>query len=68
MGNQSVGDPLERDEEQIHWNVRKLEAPFHKVYTAQEPVPTSPGWLRWYMLDQLGCAPLDILHVVQPAL
>jgi 2-haloacid dehalogenase len=50
--------------EQIHSNVRKLEAPFHKVYTAQDAGAYKPRLAAFeYMLDQLGCSPLDILHV-----
>jgi 2-haloacid dehalogenase len=50
--------------EQIHSNVRKLEAPFHKVYTAQDAGAYKPRLQAFeYMLDQLGCAPEDILHV-----
>jgi 2-haloacid dehalogenase len=50
--------------EQIHSNVRKLEAPFHKVYTAQDAQAYKPRLAAFeYMLDQLGCGPEDILHV-----
>jgi 2-haloacid dehalogenase len=50
--------------EQIMANVRKLEAPFHKVYTAQDAQAYKPRLAAFeYMLDQLGCAPQDILHV-----
>jgi len=50
--------------EQIHANVRKLEAPFHKIYTAQDANAYKPRLQAFeYMLDQLGCAPEDILHV-----
>jgi 2-haloacid dehalogenase len=50
--------------EQIHSNVRKLEAPFHKVYTAQDARAYKPRLQAFeYMLDQLGCSPDDILHV-----
>jgi 2-haloacid dehalogenase len=50
--------------EQIHSNVRKLEAPFHKVYTAQDAGAYKPRLRAFeYMLDQLGCSPDDILHV-----
>lgn len=49
--------------EQIHSNVRKLEAPFHKVYTAQDAGAYKPRLQAFeYLLDQLGCAPEDILH------
>ena len=50
--------------EQIHSNVRKLEAPFAKVYTAQDAKAYKPRLQAFeYMLDQLGCSPEDILHV-----
>ncbi|MBI5275776.1 MAG: haloacid dehalogenase type II [Burkholderiales bacterium] len=50
--------------EQIHSNVRKLEAPFHKVYTAEDARAYKPRLQAFeYMLDQLGCSPDDILHV-----
>jgi len=50
--------------DQIHSNVRKLEAPFHKVYTAQMAGAYKPRLAAFeYMLDQLGCGPEDILHV-----
>jgi 2-haloacid dehalogenase len=50
--------------EHIHSNVRKLEAPFHKIYTAQDAGAYKPRLAAFeYMLDQLGCAPEDILHV-----
>jgi 2-haloacid dehalogenase len=49
--------------DQIMSNVRKLEAPFHKVYTAQMARAYKPRLAAFeYMLDQLGCAPEDILH------
>ena len=51
-------------DEQIMSNVRKLEAPFHKVYTAQQAGAYKPRLQAFeYMLDQLGCGPEDILHV-----
>jgi 2-haloacid dehalogenase len=50
--------------EQIHSNVAKLQAPFHKIYTAQDAGAYKPRLQAFeYMLDQLGCAPEDILHV-----
>ncbi len=50
--------------EQIDANVRKLEAPFHKVYTAQDAGAYKPRLQAFeYMFDQLGCSPDDILHV-----
>ena len=51
-------------DEQIHHNVAKLGAPFHRVYTAQQAQAYKPRLRAFeYMLDQLGCAPEDILHV-----
>ena len=50
--------------EQIDSNVEKLKAPFHKVYTAQDARAYKPRSQAFeYMLDQLSCAPEDILHV-----
>jgi 2-haloacid dehalogenase len=50
--------------EQIHHNVAKLGAPFHRVYTAQQAQAYKPRLQAFeYMLDQLGCPPEDILHV-----
>jgi 2-haloacid dehalogenase len=50
--------------EHIHANVEKLKAPFHKIYTAQDAGAYKPRLQAFeYMLDQLGCAPQDILHV-----
>lgn len=50
--------------DQIHSNVRKLEAPIHKVYTAQDARAYKPRLAAFeYMLDQLGCGPEDVLHV-----
>jgi 2-haloacid dehalogenase len=47
----------------IHSNVRKLEAPFHRVFTAQDAKAYKPRLAAFeYMLDQLDCAPEDILH------
>jgi 2-haloacid dehalogenase len=49
---------------QIMSNVRKLEAPFHKVFTAEQAGAYKPRLQAFeYMLDQLGCGPEDILHV-----
>jgi 2-haloacid dehalogenase len=49
--------------DQIMSNVRKLEAPFHKVYTAESARAYKPRLAAFeYMLDQLGCGPEDILH------
>ena len=50
--------------EHIQSNVDKLQAPFHKIYTAQDAGAYKPRLAAYeYMLDQLGCAPEDILHV-----
>ena len=50
--------------EQIHHNVAKLGAPFHRVYTAQQAGAYKPRLRAFeYMLDQLACAPEDVLHV-----
>ena len=50
--------------EQIHHNVAKLGAPFHRVYTAQQAGAYKPRLRAFeYMLEELGCAPEDILHV-----
>ena len=50
--------------EQIHSNVKRLEAHFHEVYTAQDACAYKPRYAAFeYMLDQLGCAPEDVLHV-----
>jgi 2-haloacid dehalogenase len=50
--------------EQIHTNVALLGAPFHRVYTAEQAQAYKPRLRAFeYMLDQLGCAPEDILHV-----
>jgi 2-haloacid dehalogenase len=50
-------------DDQIMSNVRKLEAPFHKVYTAQMARAYKPRLAAFeYMLDELGCGPEDILH------
>ena len=51
-------------DEQIHHNVAMLGAPFHRVYTAQQAQAYKPRLRAFeYMLDQLGCAPEDVLHV-----
>jgi len=50
--------------EQIHHNVAKLGAPFHRVYTAEQAQAYKPRLRAFeYMLEQLGCAPEEILHV-----
>lgn len=51
-------------DEQIPHNVAKLGAPFHRVYTAQQARAYKPRLRAFeYLLDQLGCAPEDVLHV-----
>jgi 2-haloacid dehalogenase len=50
--------------DQIHHNVAKLGAPFHAVYTAEQAQAYKPRLRAFeYMLDQLGCAPEELLHV-----
>ncbi|WP_421951145.1 haloacid dehalogenase type II [Pelagibacterium sp.] len=50
--------------DQIHANVEKLGAPFHKVFTAQDAQAYKPRLRAFeYMLDQLGADPSEILHV-----
>lgn len=50
--------------DQIHSNVEKLGAPFHRVFTAQQAQAYKPRLQAFeYMLDNLGCGPEDILHV-----
>ncbi|MEM8664914.1 MAG: haloacid dehalogenase type II [Pseudomonadota bacterium] len=51
-------------DEQIMSNVDKLDAPFFKVFTAQQANAYKPRLQAFeYMLDSLGCGPEDILHV-----
>jgi len=51
-------------DDQILHNVAKLEAPFHAVYTAQQAQAYKPRLQAFeYMVDRLGCAPNDLLHV-----
>lgn len=51
-------------DEQIQRNVDQLGAPFHRVYTAEQAQAYKPRLRAFeYMLDQLGCAPDEILHV-----
>jgi 2-haloacid dehalogenase len=51
-------------DDQIHENVAKLGAPFHAVFTAQQAQAYKPRFQAFeYMLDKLGCAPADLLHV-----
>ena len=50
--------------DQIQHNVAKLGAPFHAVFTAEQAQAYKPRMQAFeYMLDQLGCAPRDVLHV-----
>ena len=49
---------------QIHSNVALLQAPFHRVYTAEQAQAYKPRMRAFeYMLDMLGCGPEEILHV-----
>lgn len=49
---------------QIPHNVAKLGAPFHAVYTAEQAQAYKPRLRAFeYLLDQLGCAPAELLHV-----
>lgn len=49
---------------QIQTNVDKLIAPFHSVFTAEQAQAYKPRLRAFeYMIDQLGCAPSEILHV-----
>jgi 2-haloacid dehalogenase len=51
-------------DDQILHNVKLLEAPFHKVCTAQQAQAYKPRMQAFeYMLDTLGCGPEDVLHV-----
>lgn len=50
-------------DEQILHNVARLEAPFHRVLTAEQAGAYKPRLQAFeYMLDTLGCGPQDILH------
>jgi 2-haloacid dehalogenase len=50
--------------EQIHHNVAKLGAPFHRVYTAQQAQAYKPRLQAFeYMLDSLNAKPEEMLHV-----
>ena len=52
------------DDSQIHSNVDKLGAPFHRVCTAQQAQAYKPLRKAFeYMFDQLDCNPEDVLHV-----
>ncbi len=49
---------------QIPHNIERIGVPFHAVYTAEQAQAYKPRMQAFeYMLDQLGCAPQDILHV-----
>jgi 2-haloacid dehalogenase len=49
---------------QIHSNVEKLGAPFHRVYTAEQAQAYKPRFQAFeYMLDQLGAKPEEMMHV-----
>jgi len=48
---------------QIPFNVAKLRAPFHAVYTAEQAQAYKPRFKAFeYMFDMLGCGPEDVLH------
>jgi 2-haloacid dehalogenase len=48
---------------QIPFNVAKLRAPFHAVYTAEQAQAYKPRFKAFeYMFDMLGCGPQDVLH------
>lgn len=48
---------------QISFNVAKLGAPFHAVYTAEQANAYKPRFRAFeYMFDQLRCGPEDIVH------
>ena len=50
--------------DQIHSNVEKLGAPFHRVYTAEQAQAYKPRFQAFeYMLDQLGAKPEEMMHV-----
>ena len=49
---------------QIHSNVEKLGAPFHRVYTAEQAQAYKPRFQAFeYMLDQLAADPAEMMHV-----
>ena len=51
-------------DDQILRNVALLEAPFHRVCTAQQAQAYKPRMRAFeYMMDTLGCGPEDLLHV-----
>jgi 2-haloacid dehalogenase len=52
------------DDHDILHNVKLLEAPFHRVYTAEQAQAYKPRLKAFeYMLDSLGVGPEKILHV-----
>ena len=49
---------------QIGYNVEKLGAPFHRVYTAEQAQAYKPRFQAFeYMFDQLGARPEEMMHV-----
>ena len=51
-------------DDQIGHNVEKLGAPFYKVFTAQQAQAYKPRLAAFeYMLENLNCGPMDVLHV-----
>ncbi|WP_137180858.1 haloacid dehalogenase type II [Roseomonas sp. AR75] len=51
-------------DDQIVKNAALLEAPFHRIYTAQQAQAYKPRMQAFeYMFDMLGCGPEDVLHV-----
>ncbi len=52
------------DDKDILKNVKLLEVPFYRVYTAEQAQAYKPRMRPFeYMIDALGCNPEDILHV-----
>lgn len=52
------------DDKDILKNVKLLEVPFHRVYTAEQAQAYKPRMRPFeYMIDALGCNPEDMLHV-----
>lgn len=50
--------------DQIHQNVKLLEAPFAHVFTAEQAQAYKPRLQAFeYMFDQLGCGPQEMMHV-----
>jgi 2-haloacid dehalogenase len=49
---------------QIGHNVALIDAPFHRVYTAESAQAYKPRMQAFeYMFDQLGCGPESMMHV-----